>query len=153
MKEQTNGTTKRKSRKKDTSPFVVEKIIAPDVSKESKFQWRGPEKRDGSIYLSREDLLFVGLTEAKAINALQAVSIHKSFLKAQAERHEQERHAAELEMARLTADAARLEQLNKRMWADVGQAYKIDFSQATYDDETGRITLLEELTKKETQDG
>jgi hypothetical protein len=149
------GTTSKRPRKKKEEVVQAQQELTPAPEKPSSpFSWRGPERRDDTLYFAREDLLTICLTEAKGVNALQAVAIHRSFIRDQAARHEAERRAAEIEMARLTSEASALERLNKQMWEDVGRTYEIDFSRASYDDTTGRITLLEDdMSKKETQDG
>lgn len=148
MKEATRKAPRKKK-------VAVSEAVSPSAPSPSPFSWRGPEHRDDALYFAREDLLFVCLTEARGINALQATGLHRAYLQKMAERHENEKHVGELEMARLTGEAATLERFNQQMWADVGQLYGVDFSAASYDDTTGRITLLNEPgdEKKETQDG
>jgi hypothetical protein len=152
LKDNKGSTSKRVGRKKAASKVATS--VPTEAASNSPFVWRGPEHRDDALYLAREDLLLVCLTEARGINALQAVALHRTFLREQLARQERERHAAEIEMVRLTEEATHLEQLNQQMWADVGRAYGLDFSRASYDDVTGKITVLEDgLNKKEAQDG
>lgn len=154
MKEPKGATSKRPRKKKEEVAQAPQEPAPTPEKTSSPFSWRGPERRDDALYLAREDLLTICLTEAKGVNALQAVAIHRNFLREQAARHEMERRAGEIEMARLSSEASALERLNRQMWDDVGRTYEIDFSRASYDDTTGRITLLEDdVSKKETQDG
>lgn len=139
---------KRRSRAKATPPeppatmpaVAPAETIPPPAVPPPRFVWRGPETRDGGMYMAREDLLQVMLTDARALNAIQAVALHKVRMGEMARRHEAERQSAELAMASLTSDAQRLENMNKIMWLEASSAYGVDFTRATYDDETGRIT-------------
>ena len=97
MKDPKVTTSKRSRKKKGEVGQAQPPPTTPSEKPPSSFSWRGPEQRDDALYLAREDLLTVCLTEAKGVNALQAVAIHHSFLRDQAARHEAEKRAAEIE--------------------------------------------------------
>lgn len=114
--------------------------------------FRGPETRgDEGLYLAREDLLFIELRQAKVTNTLQAIALRRVENERLLRRHEQERNAAQAEMALLVDAGMQEEARIKTMWAELSEAYGLDFTQVSYDDETGRITVHAPV--KESEDG
>ena len=124
---------------------------APVVAQNSPFSapkprgvcnFRGPETRgDEGLYLAREDLLFIELRQAKVANALQAIALRRVENERLLRRHEQERNAAQAEMALLVDTGMQAEARITAMWVELGEVYGLDFTQVSYDDETGRITV------------
>jgi hypothetical protein len=128
-------TVRRVHRKKAAAP-----VAAPKPRGVCGF--KGPESRgDEGLYLAREDLLFIELRQAKVANALQAIALRRVENERLLRRQEQERNAAQVEMALLTDAGMQAEARIVTMWAELGEVYGLDFTQVSYDDETGRITV------------
>lgn len=117
------------------------------------FTIRGPETRgDGATYLAREDLLQIQLIEARTAAALQAIALRRLETERMTARHEQEKRAAQAELAALVAHGKAQEERAATLWAELGAVYRIDFKHASYDDETGRLAV-QEPPQEVTRDG
>jgi hypothetical protein len=108
------------------------------------FSLRGPEVRDGATYLAREDLLLIQLTEARTVQAIQAIALRRLENERLEQRHAAEKRAAQVELAALVAHGKALEDRAAVLWRELGQSYGVDFKTVTYDDETGRVMTPEE---------
>ena len=139
-------TTKRKTprvSKRGAPPPQAEAVVTPPPPASPLANMiRGPEERAGHMHMHREDMLLCNFLQSKAVAAVQAVAIRKHETAAMALRHARELHAAQTELLFLVEHCKEQEVKVAGMWADMGEVYGIDFSQASYDDETGKIIVI-----------
>lgn len=139
-------TTKRKtprvSKRGATTPPQVDASPPPPTAAPLANTIRGPEERAGHMHMHREDMLLCNFLQSKAVASVQAVAIRKHETAAMALRHARELHAAQTELLFLVEHCKDQEARVAGMWADMSAVYGVDFSQASYDDETGKIVVI-----------
>ena len=126
---------------------------AHEVQAPRAYPLKGPESRgDGSVYLAREDLLLIELRQSKTMAALQAIALRRNATEKMIQRHEQERHSAHVEALALVEHGKAEEAKVAVMWTELQAVYGLDFTQVSYDDETGKI-IVHETNKETIQNG
>jgi len=100
-------------------------------------------ERDGFSYLTREALLEFELSEARVLNALQAIGMKRAEITMANAAHIEAQRVAQRDLAALVESSKQQEDALRRMRADFQTATGIDITQMTYDDQTGKLGTVE----------
>jgi hypothetical protein len=115
----------------------------------------GPREIDGDTYFSPYDLARYELAQIKVENSYMAIALKRAatekakyeyeaaLLKAK-EVYEANLRQNNEEVAQLLGISKNLENLLRTLQAELAASYKINLSKISYDDQTGKITVLEE---------
>lgn len=117
--------------KKPSKAKASKKVPAPIIVK------------DEARYLSKEHLLRCELAQAKVESAANAVSAHEMRINEFRREYEARAHSAQLQLQTLRANLEAQVKSTEALWAEMGSIYGLDFRSVSYDDETGKINILQ----------
>lgn len=104
----------------------------------------GPDRDEmGGISFSTTDLLRLELSQYKVTAAGQAARLKKIDLVEFERQVEAKRKVMSDELTELVAEANKLHVKLQNLQHDIQIAYKLDLKKISYDDATGKITILE----------
>lgn len=125
--------------KSNTKSDPIEKKIPKAVPVSAQC---GPVTIDGYLHFSPFDLARYELAQAKVINIGQATSLKRAEAE-QARRHYEDTiRKLNDELLAIMAASKVAESDLKSLQKELEELYKLDFSQVTYDDKTGKISVL-----------
>lgn len=116
--------------------------VAEDVYEEPKAPGVGPVVIDGFLHFSPLDLTRYELAQAKVLNALQAIGLQKAKVEETKRNFEDHIRRLNEEMQGIVQLSAKCECDLRALQAELQELYKLDFSQITYDDVSGKISFL-----------
>ena len=102
------------------------------------------ETRDGHVYLTHEALLQYELSQAKVINSLQAIGIKKAEIEYSRLGYMELQRSQTKDLQDLVALAKMCEASLLEIQTDFQKSTGIDVNRMTYDDKTGKITVLDD---------
>ena len=129
----------RKAKKKTEAPSKRNGVV----------KLSGPIKNEDGLYFSKEDLSVYELAQYKLANTLQGIRLKKNEAERLRQKVEGELGQMQVQIMQLTKMAEKQKLSLKSIQDELTEQYKVDFSQITYDDETGRIMLPPDEPKKE----
>jgi hypothetical protein len=143
-----------KTKSKSNAKLAPKALKAPELTSLSSSAVHvgtkvGPVYVDGFLHFSPFDLTRFELAQAKVLNALQAIGLKKADID-QAKREFEDRvRKVNEDMQHLVLNSRKAEQELKTLHEELQGLYQLDFSQVTYDDVSGRISVLGEPVPEE----
>lgn len=134
--------TTRAQRKRTTkkTPKRTTKQRAP----RAKSNGKGPVFVDGYLHLSPFDLARYELAQGKVANTAQAIALKKHEADEETRNYKARMQQKANEMAQLAQTLKVVEDELRAMQTELQAAYGLDFSKVAYDDQSGKLTVLDE---------
>jgi hypothetical protein len=108
----------------------------------------GPRFVEGFLHFSPYDLVRYELAQSKVVSSLQAIGLNRAKVEASRRVYEDQLRALDVEVRGLVEESQRCENTLRGLQEELGKTYKIDLSKITYDDLSGKITILDPLAKE-----
>jgi hypothetical protein len=104
----------------------------------------GPVYVDGYMHFNQMDMLRYECAQLRVVNALQGIGLKKAEAEKAKREAEERQRLYQIEVADLASLAKKHEKELLALQEELASVYSVDFSQVTYDDVTGRISVLGE---------